>query len=179
MGHQAARNAGDNGRFVRIGGLAMLVGFAIHIVANRVLKKFPPEDPTLDELKTYLPTPVIRILAAWKTVSYTTVTAVLTGVAVIAFGSMVYAQPGGGQGPPTKPVTVENPDTDPVPVSGAVTIGNLPAVLDVQVTNFPTPPGAKQRAQIAHVTLIGPGDNGFSAFDPGGPRYSPCPPASA
>jgi len=54
VGHQAARNAGDNGRFVRIGGLAMLVGFAIHIVANRVLKKFPPEDPTLDELKTYL-----------------------------------------------------------------------------------------------------------------------------
>jgi len=144
------------------------------------------EDPSSERMPTLrrtprmrLRTPVIRILAAWKTVSYTTVTAVLTGVAVIAFGSMVYAQPGGGQGPPTKPVTVENPDTDPVPVSGAVTIGNLPAVLDVQVTNFPTPPGAKQRAQIAHVTLIGPGDNGFSAFDPGGPRYSPCPPASA
>jgi hypothetical protein len=32
----------------------MLAAFLIHIVANGVLKKFPPDDPTLDQLKTYL-----------------------------------------------------------------------------------------------------------------------------
>ena len=39
---------------VRTGGAALLVGFAIHIVANAVLKQFPPENPTLSELTAYL-----------------------------------------------------------------------------------------------------------------------------
>ena len=44
---------GDAG-LIRLGGIAMLLGFVIHIVANGVLKVFPPENPSLDELRTYL-----------------------------------------------------------------------------------------------------------------------------
>lgn len=36
---------GEHGRFIRFGGVAILVGFLIHTVANGVLKQFPPEDP--------------------------------------------------------------------------------------------------------------------------------------
>lgn len=39
---------------IRLGGLAMIVGLAIHIILNMVLKEFPPEDPTASELQTYL-----------------------------------------------------------------------------------------------------------------------------
>lgn len=41
-------------RFVRFGGFAILFAFLIHIVVNAVLKEFPPDDPTLDQLKAYL-----------------------------------------------------------------------------------------------------------------------------
>lgn len=44
----------DHTGLIRLGGLTMLAGFVIHIVANSVLKVFPPENPSLDELKTYL-----------------------------------------------------------------------------------------------------------------------------
>ena len=44
----------DHTGLIRLGGLAMLVGVAIHIVANMVLKVFPPENPSLAELKIYL-----------------------------------------------------------------------------------------------------------------------------
>ena len=37
-----------------MGGLAIIVGLAIHIVLNIVLKEFPPENPTLTELQDYL-----------------------------------------------------------------------------------------------------------------------------
>jgi hypothetical protein len=40
--------------FVRLGGLAILLGLAIHIVANMVLKTFPSEDFTSIELQDYL-----------------------------------------------------------------------------------------------------------------------------
>lgn len=39
---------------VRIGGLSIIVGLAIHIVLNVVLKEFPPEDATGPELQEYL-----------------------------------------------------------------------------------------------------------------------------
>ena len=39
---------------IRVGGGALLAAFAIHIIANLVLKEFPPPDPTLSELRTYL-----------------------------------------------------------------------------------------------------------------------------
>jgi hypothetical protein len=45
---------GNHNSFIRLGGFAILVTLVIHIVANAVLKKLPPEDPTLAELKTYL-----------------------------------------------------------------------------------------------------------------------------
>jgi hypothetical protein len=32
----------------------LLVGFAIHIIANAVIKRMPPEDPSLDQLRAYL-----------------------------------------------------------------------------------------------------------------------------
>ena len=41
-------------RLIRIGGLAVLVALAIHIFVNGFLKKFPPENPSLPELKDYL-----------------------------------------------------------------------------------------------------------------------------
>jgi len=40
--------------FIRSAGLALLVAFAIHIVANSVVKVVPPVDPTLSELQVYL-----------------------------------------------------------------------------------------------------------------------------
>ncbi len=39
---------------IRLGGLAIIVGLAIHVVLNSVLKEFPPEDPTVTELQAYL-----------------------------------------------------------------------------------------------------------------------------
>ena len=39
---------------IRLGGLAIIVGLAIHVVLNSVLKEFPPEDPTATELQAYL-----------------------------------------------------------------------------------------------------------------------------
>lgn len=109
--------------------------------------------------------------AVTENVRRVAVATLLTAVVTMAFGSTAYAQQGGGQGPP-KPVTVENPASDPVPVSGEVTVGNLPAVQDVEVTNFPAAPGAKQRVQIYDVTLIEPGDNGFDVFGFGKPIYT-------
>ena len=47
-------NSNDHTSLIRLGGIAMLVGLVIHIVANMVLKVFPPENPSLDELQTYL-----------------------------------------------------------------------------------------------------------------------------
>lgn len=41
---------------IRLGGVAILVGFAIHIVANVFIKQMPPDDPSLVELRTYLAT---------------------------------------------------------------------------------------------------------------------------
>jgi len=43
-----------HGSLIRVGGLAMLAGFMIHVVANGVFKVFPPENPSLAELQTYL-----------------------------------------------------------------------------------------------------------------------------
>jgi hypothetical protein len=44
----------DHTGLIRLGGTAMLAGLLIHIVANGVLKVFPPENPSLAELQTYL-----------------------------------------------------------------------------------------------------------------------------
>lgn len=49
---------------IRIGGVAVLVGLVIHIVANVFLKEFPPADPSLAELRTYLAAEA----EAWKIV---------------------------------------------------------------------------------------------------------------
>ncbi len=40
--------------FVRLGGLLIILGLIIHIIANMVLKTFPPEDLTSSELQIYL-----------------------------------------------------------------------------------------------------------------------------
>jgi len=39
---------------IRLGGLAIIVAMAIHIILNVVLKQFPPENPTAAELQKYL-----------------------------------------------------------------------------------------------------------------------------
>ncbi|MFT5422283.1 MAG: hypothetical protein ACI89L_000040 [Phycisphaerales bacterium] len=46
--------SGSHAKLIRLGVLALLVGFAIHIVANAVIKRMPPEAPSLDELRVYL-----------------------------------------------------------------------------------------------------------------------------
>ena len=43
-----------HGALIRLGGLALLIGFAIHIFANTVIKQMPPDDPSADELAAYL-----------------------------------------------------------------------------------------------------------------------------
>lgn len=50
----ANTDAHGQARLIRLGGLAIIVGLAIHIVLNSVLKTFPPEDPTATELQAYL-----------------------------------------------------------------------------------------------------------------------------
>lgn len=47
-------SSNDHAFLIRLGGLAMLAGLVIHIVANSVLKEFPPDNPSLAELQTYL-----------------------------------------------------------------------------------------------------------------------------
>lgn len=49
---------------IRIGGLAILISFAIHIFVNFALKEFPPNDPSLDELRAYFE----REAGAWSLV---------------------------------------------------------------------------------------------------------------
>lgn len=44
----------DHTGLIRFGGIAMLAGLVIHIVVNEVIKVFPPENPSLAELQTYL-----------------------------------------------------------------------------------------------------------------------------
>ena len=39
---------------IRVGGVAVLLGLIIHIIANVFLKQFPPADPSLEELRSYL-----------------------------------------------------------------------------------------------------------------------------
>lgn len=53
---KAFANTNDQGQvgLIRLGGLAIIVGLAIHIILNGVLKEFPPEDPTATELQAYL-----------------------------------------------------------------------------------------------------------------------------
>jgi hypothetical protein len=48
-----ARGSG-HALLIRLGGALLLVGFAIHIIANSVIKQMPPDDPSLDELRAYL-----------------------------------------------------------------------------------------------------------------------------
>ncbi len=42
------------GRFIRLGGLAVLLAVLIHILVNGFLKQFPPENPSPTELEAYL-----------------------------------------------------------------------------------------------------------------------------
>jgi len=42
------------GALIRFGGLAIVVGLAIHVILNMALKQFPPDDPTVAELQAYL-----------------------------------------------------------------------------------------------------------------------------
>lgn len=45
-----------NRQLIRIGGLAVLLALSLHIYLNGFLKEFPPEEPTLAELRDYLAT---------------------------------------------------------------------------------------------------------------------------
>lgn len=47
-------NGNNDKGFVRLGGAVILLGFAVHIIANMVLKTFPSESFTLIELQEYL-----------------------------------------------------------------------------------------------------------------------------
>lgn len=48
-----ADEQGQSG-IIRMGGLAIVVGLTLHIILNAVLKKFPPDNPTITGLQTYL-----------------------------------------------------------------------------------------------------------------------------
>lgn len=47
-------NRQEHAILIRLGGLAIIVGFAIHVILNSVLKEFPPEDRIASELQVYL-----------------------------------------------------------------------------------------------------------------------------
>ena len=64
MNQEANPPAASESSLIRIGGLAIIVGMAIHIVLNVVLKEFPPEDPTSSELQEYL----AREAGTWATI---------------------------------------------------------------------------------------------------------------
>lgn len=51
---QPEQRAEGHGGFIRLGGAALLVGFAIHIVVNSVIKRMPPAEPSVEELRAYL-----------------------------------------------------------------------------------------------------------------------------
>lgn len=44
----------QNGGLIRIGGVAVVLALSLHMFLNGVLKKFPPENPSLAELQAYL-----------------------------------------------------------------------------------------------------------------------------
>ena len=44
----------ENGGLIRIGGLAVVLALSIHVFVNGVLKEFPPANPSLAELQSYL-----------------------------------------------------------------------------------------------------------------------------
>jgi hypothetical protein len=54
MSETIQATAKQDGRLIRIGGLAVLVALGIHIFVNGFLKVVPPENPSLQELKDYL-----------------------------------------------------------------------------------------------------------------------------
>lgn len=60
-GAMSTASEGQRGHaaLIRIGGIAMLVGLAIHIVLNGFVKEFPPEEPTSAELQAYLNTDLV------------------------------------------------------------------------------------------------------------------------
>jgi hypothetical protein len=60
----AQTDAQGRASFIRLGGVAIIVGLAIHVVLNSVLKEFPPDDPTVTELAAYLS----REAGAWAVV---------------------------------------------------------------------------------------------------------------
>ena len=54
MQNEASHDDPTGSGLIRLGGIAILVGLAIHLVLNVVLKQMPPDDPSLDELQMYL-----------------------------------------------------------------------------------------------------------------------------
>lgn len=50
----AQTNRKENSSLIRLGGVAVLLALAIHLIVNGVVKQFPPENPSLAELQTYL-----------------------------------------------------------------------------------------------------------------------------
>lgn len=44
----------QNGGLIRVGGVAVVLALSLHMFLNGVLKKFPPENPSLAELQAYL-----------------------------------------------------------------------------------------------------------------------------
>jgi len=54
MQHDVEVPVKQNDRLIRLGGLAVILALAIHMIVNGVVKEFPPQNPSLAELKSYL-----------------------------------------------------------------------------------------------------------------------------
>jgi hypothetical protein len=78
-------NAGAHGAAIRLGGLAILVGFAIHMVANLVIKRMPPEHASIEELRIYLDLEVGR----WAAVHGMRYIAI---VSIVVFAAAMFAR---------------------------------------------------------------------------------------
>ena len=54
MQDEATTQTTENNGLIRLGGVAVVLSLAIHMFVNGMLKEFPPQNPSLAELKSYL-----------------------------------------------------------------------------------------------------------------------------
>ena len=80
-----------NGILIRVGGFAVLLGLGIHVYVNGFLKQFPPQNPSLAELRAYLAAEA-ETWALVHGVKY------LALVGLVIFAAGLYARTCGGRG---------------------------------------------------------------------------------
>lgn len=78
--------------FINVGGISIIVGLGIHIVANMFIKKMPPQDPNFEELSLYLSSEV----SSWAIVHGLRYAAI---VCIVLFACALYMKTTSGEHP--------------------------------------------------------------------------------